>query len=120
MHWDLSLNVQEEGLELVWEQAMLDEGERERVLRNCKIVVHAGAVPLLIKLCASADGPIDDRTDPAYVAPAPGKKKGKGKSKKKKKSKLEPGAHLDFPVWVSVRLHVDLLWSSFSYTSSFT
>lgn len=109
VHGDhLSLEVQEDGFELVWEQAMLDEGERERVLRNCNLVVHAGAVPWLVQLCASADGPIEDRTDPAYVPPAPGKKKGKGKSKKKKKAKLEPGKQLYFPVWVSARLHMDM------------
>lgn len=70
---------------------MLDENERERVLGNCQLVIQAGAVPWLVRLCASADGPLEDRTAPHYVPPASGKKKGKAKSKKKKKAKLEPG-----------------------------
>eukprot|EP00892_Ulva_mutabilis_P010258 jgi/Ulvmu1/7604/UM038_0029.1 len=82
----------EDGHELLWEQAMLDEAERERVLENCRLVVQAGAITWLVQLCASADGPIEDRTHPDYVPPPPGKKKGKAKSKgKKKKGKLEPG-----------------------------
>lgn len=83
--------MQEDGHALLWEQAMMNEAERERVLENCSLVVHAGAIPWLVRLCASADGPIEDRTNPEYVPPPAGKKKGKGKSKKKKKAKLEPG-----------------------------
>jgi hypothetical protein len=88
---------------LLVEQALLQEGERQRVMGRCAEVVAAGAVPLLVQLCGGPDGPL-----PVFQAPSvaeglaadlqahdemgkSGSKKKKKGSKKKKKAKLEPG-----------------------------
>jgi hypothetical protein len=85
------------------ERALLQEGERHRVMGRCAEVDAAGALPLLVQLCAGPEGPL-----PAHVAtPAPEagavdkvqaeNEKGKARKKKKKggkkgkKAKLEPG-----------------------------
>lgn len=83
--------LQEKGGDLRWEKPLLDDRERERVLEHCALVVQCGAIPWLVRLCASADGPLEER-DPSFDPAASGKK-GKGKKGKKgKKAKLEPGA----------------------------
>ena len=84
--------MQEEGNDLRWEKPLLDDRERERVLKHCELVVQCGGIPWLVRLCASADGPLEER-DPNFDPAASGKKgKGKKAKKKGKKAKLEPGA----------------------------
>lgn len=83
--------VREEGNDLRWEKSLLDDRERERVLKHCELVVQCGGIPWLVRLCASADGPLEER-DPNFDPAASGKKgKGKKAKKKGKKAKLEPG-----------------------------
>ena len=85
--------MQENGLDgLKLEQALLDPAERDRVLERCRLVAAAGAIPLLIHLCAGPEGLAPDKMAAAAEKPdtPPGKKKGK-KAKGKKKLKLEPG-----------------------------
>lgn len=83
--------MQDEGNALRWEKPLLDDRERERVLQHCELVVQCGAIPWLVRLCASADGPLEER-DPKFDPGASGKKgKGKKGKKKGKKAKLEPG-----------------------------
>ena len=42
------------------ETALLDEAERDAVLARCTEVVAAGAIPALVQLCGSPEGPLPE------------------------------------------------------------
>jgi hypothetical protein len=97
----LGLQDGEDGYRLTFEQALLATEVCNGVLARCGEVVDAGAIPLLVALCAGPDGPLPEIVDqegreeePVVAEQSAAKgKKGK-KAKKAKAAKLEPGALL--------------------------
>uniref|UniRef100_A0A7S0S1C1 Uncharacterized protein n=1 Tax=Chlamydomonas leiostraca TaxID=1034604 RepID=A0A7S0S1C1_9CHLO len=96
---------------------LLDAATKAEIAVRARVVAEAGAIPLLVPLCAGPDGPLEDleaKEAAKAAAAAAGleveeekKKKGKKKAggKKGKKGKLEPG-QAEAQSWASAVLRM--------------